>query len=431
MLFAPPALAAIYVVAVLFQADWLNQSLAIASAICVSLLGAVAVVLRRRPRLPSVGRAARLVDQRSGAKDHFLTLATIDPADQPATFLTRLRAQAEGFRSRVKIPRDFPYRFQRSAYWSLGVSLIAAALIHLLLPFAQSPARYSAAVPEHLRELAQRMEIRPELRQLAKELRDLAAKLDDPKTPDAEKQALRERMEQKLEEQKKKEEEKNNQDLLAQASSALNGTEKQQQAASGQQQEKQQKGAGGIQTNAPQDGQGENKQSQSGSGDGKGDSVAQLSQDKLDQGKSAQPKEPGKEKSQSGEARNDQNQPDPSQPGKEPNKENAAKTQGGSREGAGKQQASADPPPQGGPQADRFYKPGEGREGLGTKGYVSVQLPEEVVADAKGESRITKESKNNRTRSQIPVSNVPLPAHIPNAAAEKQQLPIEYRGVIR
>jgi hypothetical protein len=29
------------------------------------------------------------------------------------------------------------------------------------------------------------------------------------------------------------------------------------------------------------------------------------------------------------------------------------------------------------------------------------------------------------------VSNVPLPAHVPNAPAEKQQLPIEYRGVIR
>jgi hypothetical protein len=26
---------------------------------------------------------------------------------------------------------------------------------------------------------------------------------------------------------------------------------------------------------------------------------------------------------------------------------------------------------------------------------------------------------------------VPLPAHVPNAAMEKQQLPIEYRGIIR
>jgi hypothetical protein len=29
------------------------------------------------------------------------------------------------------------------------------------------------------------------------------------------------------------------------------------------------------------------------------------------------------------------------------------------------------------------------------------------------------------------VSNVPLPAQIPNSPTEKQQLPIEYRGIIR
>jgi hypothetical protein len=62
---------------------------------------------------------------------------------------------------------------------------------------------------------------------------------------------------------------------------------------------------------------------------------------------------------------------------------------------------------------------------------VTVQLPEEVVADSKGESRVTKESKNNSARTQVPVSNIPLPAHIPNAPAEKQQMPIEYRGIIR
>jgi len=51
--------------------------------------------------------------------------------------------------------------------------------------------------------------------------------------------------------------------------------------------------------------------------------------------------------------------------------------------------------------------------------------------DGKFESRPSKDSKSGRSRSQIPVSNVPLPAHLPNAASEKQQLPIEYRGMIR
>jgi hypothetical protein len=31
----------------------------------------------------------------------------------------------------------------------------------------------------------------------------------------------------------------------------------------------------------------------------------------------------------------------------------------------------------------------------------------------------------------VPVSNAPLPAHLPNAPTERQHLPIEYRGIIR
>jgi hypothetical protein len=58
-------------------------------------------------------------------------------------------------------------------------------------------------------------------------------------------------------------------------------------------------------------------------------------------------------------------------------------------------------------------------------------LPEDVAAESKGESKATKEGIGNRGRSQVPVSNVPLPAHLPNAATEKQPMPLEYRGIIR
>jgi hypothetical protein len=78
-----------------------------------------------------------------------------------------------------------------------------------------------------------------------------------------------------------------------------------------------------------------------------------------------------------------------------------------------------------------LHKPGEGKEGISGARYVTVQLPEDVAADSKGESRATKESKGSRARPQVPVSNVPLPAHVPNAPTEKQQMPIEYRGIIR
>jgi len=153
----------------------------------------------------------------------------------------------------------------------------------------------------------------------------------------------------------------------------------------------------------------------------------------LQQGKTAQgnPKEPGSEKNQQpGDAKQD-NQPDPSRSGKEQNKEQMGKTEGGSKDGAGKEKSSEEPPPQGVSPAERFYKGGEGKEGIKNARYVTVQLPEEIAAEGKGESRATKESKGSRARTQVPVSNVPLPAHVPNAPSEKQQVPIEYRGMIR
>ncbi len=430
LFFGPPAAAGVFIVALLLRTGWLTPTGALSAAGVVAALTTVAVLLRRRPLLPNVRGAAGLVDQRSGAKDHFLTLATIDPASQAAPFLARLRLQTEGFVHRVELARDFPYRFKSSAYWSLGVSLVVALLIYFLVPIPPA-APYRVSAQERVADVVQRMAAKPSLRALGQELKELAVKLDEPKAPPAEKQAAIEKMEQRIEEQQKKEQENESRNLLGEAASAISSLKKEQQAARGQGEQQQQKG-GGIQSNAPQDGEGENKQNQ-GSGDGTGESSAKLGREEFDQGKSAKanPKEQGQEKNQTGDTKNNQNQPDPNQPTNDPTKEKAGKTPGGSKEGAGKQQASEEPPPQGGSPAERFYKPGEGKEGLAGKGYVTVQLPEETVADAKGESRTTKESKNARARSQVPVSNAPLPAHVPNAPTEKQQVPIEYRGIIR
>ena len=43
----------------------------------------------------------------------------------------------------------------------------------------------------------------------------------------------------------------------------------------------------------------------------------------------------------------------------------------------------------------------------------------------------SKQSKDPKAYPKVPVSNVPLPAHVPDAPTEKQQLPLEYRGIIR
>ena len=432
LLFMPPAAAVVYVLALLYQAAWLSQTAVVVTAIFTLALGAFAVLLRRGPLFPTVRRAACLIDQRSGAKDHFLTLATLDPANQPSALLTRLRLQAEGFLTRIELRRDFPYKLKRSAYWSLGASLITAILVHLLLPVVQS-ARYSPTVQERLREIAQQMAAKPDLRTLAKDLQTLASKLDDQKISREDKQALAQDMEQKIKEQQKNEEQKDNRDLLSQAASALvdwKSSNRWRAAKISKRINKRvavefkamRRKMAKEKTSKAREAAAKVKASQPHRARKRWTRESRLRPTRRSRGKRktrpAMPKTIRINRIQTSQARIR-------------SKEKAGKTEGGSKDGAGKQQASEEPPPQGGPQADRFYKPGEGKEGLAAKGYVTVQMPEELIADAKGESRTTKESKNSRARTQVPVSNVPLPAHVPNAPTEKQQVPIEYRGIIR
>lgn len=430
LIFIPPALSLIYIGIFLSRTDWVNPTTSLLIVAVAIGLGVFAVVIRYRPLIPGISSTAQMVDQQAGAQDHFLTLATIEASRYPESFVTRLRHETANFVERVELKRDFPYKLKRSAYWSLGISLLAAMLIHLLLPLAETRI-HPLPVHQRLRALAERMAQKPELNRLAQDLKALAAKLADKKISQEEKRTLAQDVEKKIEEQKKKEEQQENRDLLAQAESTLNGMEKEQSAVGQDQQKDQQKGGGGIQSNLPEKGQGDSKQKQSGAGESKSDPSAQPTKD-MQHGNSSQgdSKEPGQDKNQQLSDATKSSQPDPKQPGTEQRKEKTGKSEGGSKEGAGKDQASEEPP-QGAPPAERLYKPGEGKEGISGARYVTVQLPEDVAADSKGESRTTKESQGSRTRPQVPVSNVPLPAHVPNAPTEKQQMPIEYRGIIR
>lgn len=427
LVFVPPALAATYVLAYLGRATWVSSSTLIALAVSMAGLAALAVILRHRPLVPSIPAAARLVDQRARAMDRFLTLATIDATRHSPALIARLREEAAGFGARVALEKDFPYKPRRSAYWSLGGSLIALVLFHFLFPFAV-PAILPAAPPRQiLGELAEQMASRPGLGELAREMKALALKLEDPSIPEQEKSELIQQMEKRIEEQQKKEKQKENRDLLGQAASAAKGLQEE-RLATGPAGEKSQQKGGGIQTNLSQKEQGENKQSQGGSGESQGDSKGQPSSDPQ-QGKSSQGafKESGPEKGQQqGDAKGDR--PDPHQPGREQGQQAMAKTVGGSKEGSGRTPSEA---PQATPPTERYYKPGEGPDALQGARFVTVQLPEELIADSKGDARPSKQTKGARARSQVPVSNVPLPNHVPDAATEKQPMPIEYRGVIR
>ncbi len=432
LIFMPPVLAALFIAVSLYRAGWISPLVFWLVASCLAAVGLFSVLLRYRPLAPSVRAAAELIDRQAVSQDRFLTLATIESSAQPASFVARLRQETSSFGERIQFDRDFPYKLKRSSYRSLAVSIVVVILFHLLLPVAESVIG-PVTVQQKLRQVAEKMAGRESLKPLAQELKALAAKLDDPNATQEEKQAAADDVEKKIEEQKKQEEQKENRDLLSQAANSLKGTEQQQQSASGADPKKDQdKGGGGIQSNARQEGKGESKQSEGGGSESKGEQSAQMSKD-MKQGNSAQdnPKEKGNDNNQQSPSEAKGDQRDPNQPGKEQKNEKAGKNQGPEKDGAGKNQASEEPP-QGAPPAERFYKAGEGKEGIKGAGYVTVQLPEDLAADSKGQGKPTKAgATGNRARPQVPVSNAPLPAHVPNAPTEKQQMPIEYRGIIR
>jgi hypothetical protein len=432
--FSPPLLVLIYIAGYLYHGAWVGPLTASLVTLVAVGVGILAVTLHYRPLVPSVAKASRLVDERSGAKDRFLTLATIDPARGSAGLIARLRAETAGFLDRIELRRDFPYHVKNSFYASLTGAVLLLLLFHLLLPVAHSTLT-SLPAPQRLRELAVKMAERPRLLEIARSFQTLAAKLEDPKAAREEKQALIEETQKKVGEQQKKEEQKDDRDLLGQAASTLKNLE--QQSGAGQEQKNQEKGGGGVQSNLPQEGQGEGKPSPGGGGEQKGEMSAQLSKD-MQQGKTAQgdPKEQSGEKNsqKQGDGKGNQpdpNKPDPNKPGMEKGKDSAGKTQGGGDDKGGRGKTSEEIP-QGAPPADRFHQAGEqGREGIKGARYVTVQLPEEVAAETKGEKGGNKDAKGNRVGSKVPVSNVPLPAHVPDAPTETQQMPLEYRGIIR
>jgi hypothetical protein len=430
--FGPPLVVSLYLLVHIHRAAWIPQSTFIVLTGAAIAIGLLAVVMRYRPMLPSSRSAARLVDEKTAAEDRFLTLATIEPSLSCQPFLARLRQETSGFLPRVDLRRDFPYAMKRSFYRSVIASIAVAVLFHLLLPVVQSTIAPPAS-HQQISQLAEKMAQKPSLAALARNLQSLASKLQDPNLELAEKQQLIQEMQKKIAEQQKNQKQQDNQDLLGEAASTLEGMEQQ---SGTHQQNEQDKGGAGVQSKAPEQGAGEGKQSQGSGGDSKGDLNAQQNKE-MQQGKTAEAdsKEQANDKHQ-GPQDGPGKQPDKNQPGKEQGKEMKGKTEGGAEEQVGKSKSEgkgrSEENPQGAPLAERFTKPGEeGRGGLKGAGYVTVQLPEEMAAEGKAESGATREGRPTKARPKVPVSNVPLPAHVPDAPSEKQNFPLEYRGIIR
>ena len=423
--FSPPILAILYLLAVLYWESWIPALPLILLVSAVIAFGLLTIIFRFRPRLPSVPAAARLVDDKADAKDRFITLATVESSPASEAMLARLRREAMGMIHRVEIGRDFPYYVKRPFYWSTIGSLAVILLFHLLLNSTFT--KPGVAPLERIRDLAEQMIHRPPLAEIARGLQSLADKLDDSQVASEEKQSLIDEMQEQIDRQQERGQEPDNQNLLSDATSTLKSLEQETAGAGQQEQEKQ---GGGVQSSASQEGQGEGKASEGGGGDSKGELAAQLNP-KMKDGKSAQgdPQGKGQEK-QSGEQK--EQKPDRSDAGK-PEKttdESTGKMKENPEWRSGKNRS--DEVPKDGPPAERYRQPGEqGPDGIKGAKYVTVQLPEEIAADSSGMTVSSKDGKVSKNRPKLPVSNVPLPAHVPEAPAEKQRMPLEYRDLIR
>src|SRR5262249_13901567 len=122
-------------------------------------------------------------------------------------------------------------------------------------------------------------------------------------------------------------------------------------------------------------------------------------------------------------------QEDPNKSDGDKSKETAGKREDQSQQPGGKSKAS-DETPKGMPPSDRLAGQGD-KEGVKNARYVTVQLPDEAVSDTNGNPTGSREVKGGRSRTTLPTSNAPLPAHVPDAPSEVQQMPLEYRGMIR
>jgi hypothetical protein len=424
LIFSPPLWVALYLTVYFQKVAWIAPMTSVWVGATVVGVGVLAVVIRVRSLIPSVGSVARMVDEKTKAKDRFLTLATIDGSLWPSSLVARLRSEAAASLQGIDFRREFAYRIKRSFYWSLLGSIIAAASFHLLL--LGSSAR-QVPPAQTLNELSERMALEPALSTLAQGLQALALKLQEAGTSEEEKQTLIHQTLKQVEEQRKSEDQENR-DLLNQALNTLQGLE--QQSSRGQQKDSE-AGEGSLASNLSQKGQGEGKQNQGEGNDGKGESNTQRSEG-IEKGKSTQadPKESGHEKSERNQADAKGDQLDRSKTeAKDSGSDSRGKTPGGA-EKLGRNQSEEIP--QGMPPAERFHKPGEKtKEGVKGARYITVQLPEELAAESKSEGTRDKQSKEAKAYPKGPASNIPLPAHAPDAPAEKQPLPLEYRGIIR
>ena len=126
----PPLGVVAYACAVLVDRDLAGPATV---AFVLAAAGGAALAALSRPGLgqPSSREVARLLDERTGAEDRFLTWMTLDRARAHPAFVARLGEQVSALSGSVEPGRDFPYRAGRGVPGSLLTCGALAVLVHL------------------------------------------------------------------------------------------------------------------------------------------------------------------------------------------------------------------------------------------------------------------------------------------------------------
>lgn len=414
LLLSFPPLSAFFSIWALVDRSGFSGERTLIFAVAVVLASTVGIgILRLRAALPSLRTAARLVDEKVEGKERFVTLATLNRSLYPPFLVDRLRREAAALAHRLDLKRDFSYKVKSSFFQSLIVSL-SVILIFLLLP-QFGPILSPGARPEDkLANLAQRLSQVRRLAELGRALETLAARLRERGVTDEEKRSRIEEVLRQIESQRALEQQgAAADDLLNQAADALQGLERD------------------LEKNQGPGGKEKSPGEEKGSGDksSHGDKQEERGELSSAAGTERTGTEPGVGEKQKADRRGAGTGPGAGeQGGKERDKSREAKGTGKEESGGkGSKEREQEIPKEKG--AERFLKPGEeGKKGIKGARFVTVELPE---AESGSETGQGGPGKRGKVRPKTPVSNVPLRERdLPQATAEKQPLPLEYRGLI-
>lgn len=428
---APPALA----LAVAALVGRLPLEIAAAAAIAFVLLASYASGLSVAAR-----DAAGFLDRSLGAKDHFLTLATVGGH---ATLLPLVESSASAILEASGPPRLPPPR-KRPLVTSVVLSIAGFLLLWLIPELAPLASTEGGGLDRIAAELAQSSDAGDQ--ELARVLREVSRTLHDPQPSREEKQAKIEQALAKLDETRPK------RPQVAAGRSGGGGEE---------QNQGEQSGAGGNEK-----GRGQGQQA-GGTGSARGQARQELEklagelagesrEGKGEQGKQSKPTPSGGgiqgPETSAKERKAGDREGTGNQPGKAPDKSGGNEKPGGA-EGQVKAEQGSERPPEAADSkskgagsggegagqrssqqadnkpAERYYKPGEGPGGSVAGGqYVRIRVPD-ASQPLPGTEVVAKPGEINL---EVPYGNAPLPeAGSPGEVPAEQPVPLEYRDALK